>query len=87
MSIWWLFVWRGMLGGFVAGAVAGALTGLFGAILGYAREDVVFASSALGGLAGLIWGIVVVRMMLKKRYRGFRIALIAPNSYTADAFS
>jgi len=37
-------------------------------------------AGAIGLLVGLIWGLVVVRMALKKQYGDFRVALIPKDS-------
>jgi hypothetical protein len=66
-----------MLGGLLLGAVLGFFVGLFAGLAGAANSPIAIAlSTILGAAAGVGWLIVVVRMALRKRYRGFRIALI-----------
>jgi hypothetical protein len=64
LSIYWLVVWRGLLGnivfGFIAGAFIGSATGGFIA----------------GLVVGLVWGITTLYMMLCKQYQDFRIVLV-----------
>jgi len=79
ISVMWLLAWRGVLGGFLAGFVTGIIVALTGAILGYPQGSLTMTSGVLGGVAGLIWSFFVVRMMLRKNYRDFRIALVARN--------
>jgi hypothetical protein len=76
MSIWWLLMWRTLLGGALAGAILGFKIGFVGALLRYPPGSTTPLSAIVGGLAGLCWGIVVIRMALKKNYSGFRIALV-----------
>lgn len=75
-AVWWLIVWRGMAGGVLLGAVAGFIVGFFAAVVD--RPDVIPTLSAvLGSLAGFIWSWFVVRMVLSKTYKGFRLAVVA----------
>jgi hypothetical protein len=64
LSIYWLVVWRGLLGQVVFGGIAGALTGS--------------ATGGLiaGLVVGLVWGITTLYMMLCKQYKDFRIVLV-----------
>lgn len=76
LSIWWLLILRGALGGFAIGFVIGLILNLgtafgFGAVLGTA------GNLAVGVVLGLVWWPFVVRMALRKKYKKFHIALIA----------
>jgi predicted lipid-binding transport protein (Tim44 family) len=69
LSMWWLLAWRGTLGGFVLGAVAGFVS------------QILFGTGAIGGavaglLAGLAWNLVVIQMLLEKKFRGFHLAVV-----------
>jgi hypothetical protein len=44
--------------------------------LGGSVQDVVLFNSVLGPVVGIVWATFVVRMALRKKYAGFRIALI-----------
>ena len=37
ISVWWLCLWRGMLGGLLVGAIAGFIGGVLIALLGHAE--------------------------------------------------
>lgn len=80
VSVWWLVVWRGVLGALLIGAAVGFVIGVAGTIaasmFGFPVEPVRQVSSVAGGIVGLGWGLVVVRMALEKRYKDFRIALV-----------
>lgn len=76
ISVWWLVVWRGMLGGMLLGFVVGFLIGMVGFFVGLSLQAVNILSTVAGGVVGLLWAIVVVRMALKKQYGEFRLALV-----------
>ena len=76
LRVWWLIMWRGSLGGLVFGAIAGFVLGFFGALAGMSLEMIQLASAILGGIIGIVWFVIVVRMALRKRYGDFRIALV-----------
>jgi hypothetical protein len=76
LSIFWLFIWRGVVGAFAIGAVIGFVLGLgFSLVFG---GDQPWTSTLIGtfsGIAGFAWQVVAMRMALRKRYRDFRIAI------------
>lgn len=75
-SVWWLVVWRGIIGGTVLGGIAGFVIGLFGAVIGLNLETIQTLAALVGFFLGLAWLWIVVRMALRKTYRDFRIALV-----------
>jgi hypothetical protein len=79
VRITWLLLWRAAAGGFVMSFLLGLIVNsaaLFtvGAILGTGTN------LAIGILVALLWWPQVVRMALKKRFQGFRLALIATDA-------
>jgi len=79
LSVWWLLVWRGLVGGFVIGFFLGGIVGLVYALM--RRPELIAPVSAfVGCIGGIIWGFFVVRMALQKKYDGFRIALLSTKS-------
>ena len=76
ISVWWLIVWRSVVGavsiGFVVGFIIGAIMGAAGVPL----ETIQSVSTVVGLCIGLGWGMVVTRMALQKHYKGFRLALV-----------
>ena len=76
LRVWWLIVWRGIVGASVIGAVAGFVLGFAGTLAGMPPATITLTSGILGGIIGIVWMIVVVRMALRKRYGDFRIALV-----------
>jgi hypothetical protein len=75
-SVWWLLAWRGTLGAVLIGGVVGFIIGFVGALAGVRQETIASLSTIAGGLVGLGWAIVVVRMALRKHYGDFRLALV-----------
>jgi hypothetical protein len=77
MRVWWLIAWRGLLGGWILAVALAFLIGEAGGRLGFDFPTVAAIATALSCLAGLTWGLFVVKMALKKKYEKFRLALVA----------
>ncbi len=75
VAVWWALIWRGLLFSFVAGFVAGFIIGFVGAIVGFGHLTQPL-SMAAGFLVALPVGIWVVRNVLRKKFKTFRIALV-----------
>lgn len=82
LKIWWALIWRGILFGALAGALAGALVGfIIGFIGGVTNNPTLVHDAAplfslLGAIVGLVVGFYILKLILKKKFKGFRIALI-----------
>lgn len=76
LSVWWLVAWRSAVGALLLGAAVGFVFGAIAALQNWPADKIQMVSSVLGGLIGVLWAIVVVRMALKKQYSNFRIALV-----------
>jgi len=75
-KVWWSLVWRGMLFGFLAGGIAGAIIGFIMGGLGV-NPDIIATSTRIAGMIiGIPIGIAVTKIVLKKQYSDFRIALV-----------
>jgi hypothetical protein len=73
--IWWSLFWRvtlfGMLAGFVVGLFAGMIAGALG------QPDSAEPWARIGGLiVSIPVGISVVKLVLTKQFRDYRIALV-----------
>ena len=79
ISVWWLIIWRGVLGAAIIGSVAGLILGIVGAIIGASPTTIAAAGGFIGLPIGIAWMIIVVQMALRKHYRDFRLALIPRN--------
>jgi membrane associated rhomboid family serine protease len=76
LRVYWLFLWRAIIGGLVIGAVFGFVIGFIMGAAGFAQAQIAVVTSTAGLIIGTVWSVVVVRMMLEKQYSDFRIALI-----------
>ena len=76
LSVWWLIAWRGTLCGALIGGALGGLIGIMWLALQWSPENMQIVARIVGGLVGLAWGFLVLRMALRKKYDGFRIALV-----------
>jgi hypothetical protein len=77
-AIWWLILWRGLVGGMVVGGVLGFVIGVVGAILGLGNSGVVAGIAGL--MLSIVWGMFVLRMALIKKYSDFRLILVTDAS-------
>ena len=89
-SVWWLIVWRGILGAILVGTVVGFVVGIVTAVVVLATGGTsdrlaenptyqlgIGLGAILGFVIGIFWYILVVRMALRKQYREFRLAIVA----------
>ncbi len=76
LSVWWLLAWRGTLVGALMGGALGFVIGLMWFALSWSPAHLQTVTAILGGIVGLVWGFIVLRMAFRKQYNGFRIALI-----------
>jgi hypothetical protein len=77
MRVWWLLAWRGLLGGWIIAITLAFLLGAVGGELGLDFPVTATIATVLSSLAGLTWGFFVVKMALEKKYKDFRLALVA----------
>ena len=75
-AVWWLVLWRSLLGSVLLGGVFGFVIGFVAAMAKYDVKEITPYISIAGGLIGLAWGFVVFGLDLRKRYSGFRLALV-----------
>jgi len=76
VSVWWLILWRSVLGGGVIGAIVGGLVGFIMGLLHYPMDQLVLAVRIVVLPFALAWGVFILRTAFKKRYSGFRLAVI-----------
>ncbi len=77
IAIWWLIAWRNVVGSLVIGVVIGAMFGVAAYFAGVPVAMMLLPIRVVAVVAAGIWTAVVIRMALRKKYRGFRIALVA----------
>lgn len=77
LKVWWAFIWRAVLGALAAGVLAGMVIGVVTAALGVTDNS---ALSGLVSLVGMLLGVgvsaEVMYRILKKKFKGFEIALL-----------
>jgi len=89
VRVWWLLTWRSFAGAFVGGFVISFVIhfgiGFFNKVSG-ATLDGGFIVWLFNALWMFFWQFIVVRMMLRKHYKGFRLAIVADDvPETAEA--
>ena len=73
-KVWWLLAWRGFLGLLIIGGLVGYVVGLALNGLGASKEVIATVNTIIGLGVYLLWGLVVVRMAIKKTYQDFHLA-------------
>ena len=76
MSVWWLILWRGLVGSLALSIAIVALVDALAALIGIESKALNLMGALVVWLGSIIWGVAVVRMALQKKYRDFRLALI-----------
>lgn len=73
--VWWSIVWRSFLFSVLAGAAGGLVLGIVLGVAGQA-EGIQKYGQLVGILLGIPVGIWVVKTVLTKQFRRFRIVLV-----------
>jgi hypothetical protein len=74
--IYWLLIWRSLLGSLVIGFVLGFITGLVLRVVGVPLPQITTISGLVGIVGGAVWALFCLKMALEKKYRDFRIILL-----------
>jgi uncharacterized membrane protein YjjP (DUF1212 family) len=84
-AVWRLIMWRGTVFGGLTGFVLGLIIGILGQVAGLQPQTVnIIANFVIGFAIGAVWMLVIVRMAVKKNYRGFRVVFVPPISGSAS---
>ena len=75
LSVWWLIAWRGFIGFLLLAIAVVVLVDSLATLIGGESETLSVIGAIGVWVLSIIWGLVVVRMALRKRYRDFRVAL------------
>jgi hypothetical protein len=79
LSIWWAFLWRAVIYSTLIGFVLGFVGGIVVAVLG--RPDLGGPVGAvLGSIGAVPVSLIVISIVLKKRYGSFSVRLLPHNS-------
>jgi hypothetical protein len=76
LRIYWLLIWRSVLGSLVIGFVLGFIVGLVLRVLGVPLTQIRTISGMVGIVGGAVWALFCLKMALEKKYRDFRIILV-----------
>ena len=76
LRVCWLLFWRATVGALVIGAAFGFVIGFIMGAAGFAQAQIALVTSTAGLIFGVVWSVVVVKMMLEKHYSDFRIVLV-----------
>jgi GYF domain 2 len=76
LRIYWLFMWRSVLGALVIGFSLGFVFGFVLSALGVPLAQIKTIGSVVGLVGGVAWALFCLKMTLKKKYRDFRIILV-----------
>ena len=76
-KVWWSLLWRGVFFSFLAAAGLGFILGSFMELIKVGPELIKTVCIIAGYVVSVPVGIVVTRLVLKRHYSDFKIALIA----------
>ena len=76
-KVWWSFMWRATLFGFLGGVLIGFIIGVIMQIAGASTDTIKAVCQIAGMIISIPIGIAVIRIILKKEYPDFKVALIA----------
>lgn len=80
--VWWLMFWRTTVMFVVVSAAGGVLTGIAQEYLGFGYETARIVYTALALPAFGVAAFAAIWMGLRKRFRGFRLAIVPTSSMT-----
>jgi len=86
--IWWSWAWRTMLWTIFTAILFGIIIGFVIAIMGIPIEPFTPYIQTFGASIGIFFGILAFKIILAKRFNGFRIVLlrtIDPKALKIDA--
>lgn len=75
-KIWWAFLWRAILYSLLGGVLSVWFIGFVGPAAGVPVEDIEDTGAFVGGLVGVLLSFHAMKVVLLKRFKGFRIALV-----------
>ncbi len=81
LTIWWAYLWRAVLAGFIVGLVIGFIIGVMAGVMGTYQTNPAGVGSIIsifGALAGAVTSVYMLKRVLAKQFKDFRIVLI-PN--------
>lgn len=74
--VWWSFFWRMMLWTMPSAVAVGFVVGIAFAITGTPIEPYEILMQLIGGLIGVFFSVLAMKVVLSKRFNGYRLALV-----------
>jgi len=65
LSVWWLILWRGIVGSVLLSIAIIALVDALAALIGIESKALNMIGALVVWLGSIVWGVVVVRMALQ----------------------
>lgn len=81
-KVWWFLAWRTLSLSVIAGLFTGFILGFFGSIMGLPYETTMLFCQAAGYIVGNIVFFLMVKSVFKKRFKGFRLAMVSTDEFT-----
>lgn len=82
---WWSWFWRAMIWTIPVGMGLGFITGVVLAVAGIPFEPYALYLQLVGFLVGIYFSVYAMKVLLTKRFNGYRLALVRADSDSTDA--
>ncbi|WP_199609523.1 hypothetical protein [Flocculibacter collagenilyticus] len=82
MQVWWSWFWRTMVWVLPVSFIIGVIVGVMFNVLDLSMYDNIYLIQMFGGAIGIYFSIKVMKKVLNKTFKGYRIALIKVDSST-----
>jgi hypothetical protein len=76
LRIYWLFIWRSVVGALLIGFTVGFIIGVVFGALGVPLTVATRTGGVVGTVGGVAWGLFCLKMALQKKYRDFCVVLV-----------
>lgn len=80
IRVWWAYLWRNLIAivlAAIAGGIAGFILGFIMGAMGIAPKTIQIVAAPLGGLLGLAFSVIPMKMILGKDFGQFRLVLVS----------
>lgn len=80
IRVWWAYVWRNIIAIIVAaivGGIVGFILGFIMGAVGVTTETIGYITAPIGGVIGLAFSVIPMKMILGKDFGQFRLVLVS----------
>jgi hypothetical protein len=84
-KVWWLLLWRSLTLSVLGGGLFGAFVGVIGGLMGMPQDFITAFAQATGFIVGNVVFLLVIRTAFWKRFKGFRLAMVADEVIPAES--